>query len=91
MDEILTILWAYRTTCKVTTGATPFLLVYGVDAVVPVEITHNSPRIKAYEPERNEEGMRLAVDLIDEVRDKTNVKIVKYHKKASFYCSLRGK
>ena len=72
MDELLPVLWAYRTTYKVTTEATPFMLAYGVEAVVPLEITHASPRVEAYEPETNEEGMRLALDLIDEVRDEAN-------------------
>ncbi|XP_074323716.1 uncharacterized protein LOC141660626 [Apium graveolens] len=71
-DELLPILWEYRTTYKVTTEATPFMLAYGAEAVVPLEITHGSPKIKAYEPETNKEGMRLALDLIDEVRDEAN-------------------
>ncbi|KAK1355973.1 2-alkenal reductase [Heracleum sosnowskyi] len=89
--ELLPILWAYRTTCKVTTGATPFLLAYGAEAVVPVEITHTSPRVEAYEPEENEEGLRLALDLIDKVRDEANAKIVEHQKRASFYYNLRVK
>jgi hypothetical protein len=32
-----TLLWAYRTTCKKWTGNTPFKLVYGQEAVVPLE------------------------------------------------------
>ncbi|XP_074346467.1 uncharacterized protein LOC141685254 [Apium graveolens] len=71
-DELLPILWAYRTTCKVTTEATPFMLAYGAEVMVPLEITHGSPRIEAYEPETNKEGMRLDLDLIDEVRDEAN-------------------
>ncbi|XP_074336948.1 uncharacterized protein LOC141674122 [Apium graveolens] len=39
VDELLPIVWAYRTTCKVTTEATPFMLAYGAEAVVPLEIT----------------------------------------------------
>ncbi|XP_063950861.1 uncharacterized protein LOC135153043 [Daucus carota subsp. sativus] len=35
-EEILPILWAYRTICKVSTGATPFQLAYGAEAVVPL-------------------------------------------------------
>ena len=89
MDEILPILWAYRTTCRVTTGATPFMLAYGAEAVVPVEISHSSPRIQAFDEKENEEGQRLALDLIDEVRDKAHAKIVEYQKKASFYYNLR--
>ncbi|XP_074342348.1 uncharacterized protein LOC141679874 [Apium graveolens] len=67
VDEILPILWAYRTTCKVTTGATPFMLACGAEAVVPVRISHSSPRIQAFNAEENEEGQRLALDLIDKV------------------------
>ncbi|XP_074323600.1 uncharacterized protein LOC141660511 [Apium graveolens] len=74
VDELLPILWAYYTTCKVKTEATPFMLAYGAEDVVPLEITHESPRIEAYEPETNEEGMRLALDLIDEVRDEANAR-----------------
>ncbi|XP_074346915.1 uncharacterized protein LOC141685726 [Apium graveolens] len=74
VDELFPILWAYRTTRKVTTEATPFMLAYGAEVVVPLEITHGSPRIEAYEPETNEEGMRLALDLIDEVRDEANAR-----------------
>ncbi|XP_074356882.1 uncharacterized protein LOC141696664 [Apium graveolens] len=43
-------------------------------AVVPLEITHGSIRIKAYERETSEEGMRLALDLIDKVRDEANAR-----------------
>ncbi|XP_074336945.1 uncharacterized protein LOC141674119 [Apium graveolens] len=64
VDEILQIHWAYRSTCRVTTGATPFMLAYGVEAVVSVD---SSPRIQAYNAKENEEGQRLALDLIDEV------------------------
>jgi hypothetical protein len=30
-------LWAYRTSVKSTTGFTPFQLVYGVEAILPIE------------------------------------------------------
>ncbi|XP_074346370.1 uncharacterized protein LOC141685148 [Apium graveolens] len=74
VNELMPILWAYRTTCKVTTEATSFMLAYGAETVVPLEITHGSLRIEAYEPDTNEEGMRLALDLIDEVRDEANTR-----------------
>ena len=91
MDELLPILWTYRTTCKVTTRETSFMLVYRVEAVVPVEITHTTPRVEAFDQESNEEGMRLALDLINEVRDDANARIVKHQKRASFYYNLRVK
>ncbi|XP_074336823.1 uncharacterized protein LOC141673996 [Apium graveolens] len=78
VDEILPIIYAYRTTYRVNTGTTPFRLAYGVEVVVPVEISHLSPRIQAYNAEENEEGKRLAMDLIDEVRDGAHAKIMEY-------------
>ena len=91
VDELLPILWAYRTTCRVTTGETPFMLAYGAEAVVPLEISHVSPRVEAYEPETNEEGMRLALALIDEVRDEANARITEHQKRASFHYNQRVK
>ncbi|XP_074374488.1 uncharacterized protein LOC141714891 [Apium graveolens] len=67
------------------------MLAYGAEAVVPVEISYSSPRIQAFNIEENEEGKRLALDLIDEVRDEAHAKIVNYQKKASFYYNLRVK
>ncbi|XP_074342454.1 uncharacterized protein LOC141680017 [Apium graveolens] len=76
VDELLPILWEYHTTCKVITEATPIMLAYGAEAVVPLEITHGSPRIEDYESETNEEGMRLALDPINEVRDEASARSI---------------
>ena len=39
------VLWAYRTTCKRLTGHTPFKLVYGQEAEVPLEFLVPSLRV----------------------------------------------
>ena len=39
------VLWAYRTTCKKLTGHTPFILVYGQEAVMPMEYIIPSLRV----------------------------------------------
>ena len=38
-------LWGYRTTTRTTTGQTPFLLVYGCEAVLPTETEIKSLRV----------------------------------------------
>ncbi|XP_074346481.1 uncharacterized protein LOC141685267 [Apium graveolens] len=64
------------------------MLAYGAEALVPVKISHSSPRIQDFNVEETEEGQRLALDLIDEVRDEAHAKIMEYQKKASFYYNL---
>lgn len=59
--------------------------------VVPIEISQSSSRVEAYEPEKNEEVQRQVLDLIDEVRNEAQARIIKYQKKASFYYNLRVK
>ena len=38
-------LWAYRTSFRTSTGATPYSLVYGMEAVLPIEIEMGSLRV----------------------------------------------
>jgi hypothetical protein len=43
--KLFAALWAYRTAYKVTTGCTPFQLVYGLEAILPIELEMESLRI----------------------------------------------
>ena len=38
-------MWAYRTSFRTSTGATPYSLVYGMEVVLPVEIEMGSLRV----------------------------------------------
>ena len=40
-------LWGYRTSVRTCTGATPYLLVYGMEAVLPIEVEIPSFRVLA--------------------------------------------
>jgi len=52
-------LWAYRTTYKTPTQSTPFALVYGVEAVLPLELKVPSLRIAIQEGLMEDENHRL--------------------------------
>jgi hypothetical protein len=69
VDELSSVLWSLRTTPNATTQETPFFLVHGAEAVLPVEITHEAPRISAYEEITSTEALQNDVYALDEARD----------------------
>ena len=77
-DELPSVLWAYRTTARTPTGETPFRVAYGADAVIPAEVGLTSYRVENYTEDRNEEAMRLQLDLLDEVRATTEQRLARY-------------
>ena len=44
VDELPRVMWAYRTTCRISTNQTPFSMTYGMEAVIPTEIGEPSFR-----------------------------------------------
>ena len=77
-EELPNILWAYRTTARTPTGETPFRLTYRTEAVILVEIGVTSTRRAAFNEEENDDKLRLNLDCLDEVRDKTSSRMAKY-------------
>ncbi|XP_070021775.1 uncharacterized protein [Nicotiana sylvestris] len=63
------VLWAYRTTTKTSTGETPFSLVYGAEALIPVDIGETSTRFTQASEESNGEEMRINLDLLEGKRE----------------------
>ena len=76
--EVPKVLWAYRTTTRVPMGETPFRLTFGIEAIIPMEVGLMNIRIKAYEKQRNQQGLNNNLDLIDEVRDEAMKQMTKY-------------
>jgi hypothetical protein len=68
VDELPSVLWSLRTTPNAATQETPFFLVHGAKAVLPVEITQEAPRITAYDETTSTEVLQDDVDALDEAR-----------------------
>jgi hypothetical protein len=62
-------LWSLRTTLNTATQETPFFLVHDAEAVLLVEITHEAPRITAYNETTSTEALQDDVDVLDKARD----------------------
>jgi transposase InsO family protein len=51
VDELPSVLWSFRTTPNAATQETHFFLVHGVEAILSIEIEHNSHRVMEYDEE----------------------------------------
>jgi hypothetical protein len=56
------VLWSLRTTSSRAIGFTPFFMVYGSEAILPTNLEHGAPRVRAYNDEGNEVSLENAVD-----------------------------
>ena len=50
---------------RTPTGETPFRLTYGSKAVIPAEVGLTSYRVENHDKTRNDEAMRLQLDLVE--------------------------
>ena len=62
-------LWSINTTPNRSTSYMPFFMVYGVEAVLPSDIRHDSPRVAAYVEADNEKACQDTLDLLGEECD----------------------
>ncbi|RVW94628.1 Gypsy retrotransposon integrase-like protein 1 [Vitis vinifera] len=83
VEELLGVLWIYRTTPGRPTGNTPFALAYGMDAVIPTEI--GLPTIRTDVAKQNDANTELGrnLDWADEVRESAAIRMVDYQQRAS--------
>ena len=89
VDELPSILWAYRTTSQVSTGETPFSLVYGTDALIPVEVDLVSHRVRAFNKEGNSDCLKENLDLLDELRERAAVQLAAYQRRIAGYYNAK--
>ena len=77
VDELLGVLWAYRTTIRKLTRVSLFALTYGIEAIIPTEI--GMPIVQAEIHEKaNAEAIVKDLDTIDELWEAATVCIASY-------------
>ena len=77
-DELPSVLWAYQMTARIPIEETPICLAFGSEAVISVEIGLTNYRVSYHDERRNEEEMRLQLDLLDEVRMTAEQRVTRY-------------
>ena len=80
MEELPEVLWAYRTTARKPTSISPFVLTYGMEAVIPTEI--DLPTIRTATPEsENAESVVRELDASDELREAAAIRVASYQRR----------
>ena len=87
VEELDSILWGLRTTPNRTTGYTPFFMVYGVEAVLPCDIIHDSPRVRMYKEREAELDRQDNLYVLEEERDVAKARSTFYQQQARRYQS----
>ncbi|GJW61993.1 reverse transcriptase domain-containing protein [Tanacetum coccineum] len=74
VEEVSHVLWAHRTMIKTSNEDTQFSLTYGTKAVIPVEIRMTSLRCTEVNQAKNDEGLLLNLDILEEKRERAAVR-----------------
>ncbi|WJZ92606.1 hypothetical protein VitviT2T_011591 [Vitis vinifera] len=92
--KLLFTLWVYRTSFRTSTGATPYSLVYGMEAMLPVKIEMGSLRVALEQqiPKANWAQARLdQLNLFDERRLRAADHVHAYQRKMTRFFKKRVK
>ncbi|KAI3719985.1 hypothetical protein L6452_20892 [Arctium lappa] len=74
VEELPSVLWANRTTYRTSTGQTPFSLVYGCEAVLPIEV--RLPTSRHTSVEHNLVDLSYDLDALEELREAAHIHMV---------------
>ena len=85
--ELPSVLWSLRTSPNRSTGFTPFFMVFGAEAVLPTDIDHGAPRVRAYQEDQSERSRQDDLDQLDEVREVALLRSRKYQQNLRRYHS----
>ncbi|XP_075106759.1 uncharacterized protein LOC142179784 [Nicotiana tabacum] len=89
-EELLGVLWAYRTTAKSSTGEALFSLVYGAEALILVEVGELTLRYFQANEESNNEAMLINLELLEERRDLAHIRMAAQKQRMERYYNQRA-
>jgi hypothetical protein len=78
IKELPNALWGLRTQPSKPTGHSPYFLVYGNEAILPVDVMWDSPAVEQYDEGISEDSIRVDIDGLEEARCATLVQSERY-------------
>jgi hypothetical protein len=85
MKELPSVVWSLRTTPSRATGFTPFFLVYGAEAILPIDLEYGSSRTRAYDDRSNQTSREDSLDQLEEARDMALLHSARYQQSLRRY------
>ncbi|WP_271039623.1 reverse transcriptase domain-containing protein [Agrobacterium sp. ST15.13.040] len=89
--ELQSVLWSYRTTPRRATGETPFSLVFGTEAIIPIEIVQPSIRVQVFDEGGNDLGLRTKLDLVAEHREIAELRRKAFQQRVAAAINLKAR
>ncbi|XP_074364843.1 uncharacterized protein LOC141705870 [Apium graveolens] len=90
-EELPKVRWSYNITPRSTTGETPFMLTYVYVAMVLVEVGSGSLPKDRYTEEDAEANQRLHLDLFEETRENSQLRLAAYQQHVARYYNKKVK
>jgi hypothetical protein len=82
-------LWSLRTTPSRAMGFSLFFLVYGAEAILPMDLEYGSPRTKAYDDRSNQASREDSLDQLEEAQDVALLHSARYQQSLRRYHARR--
>jgi transposase InsO family protein len=89
IKELHSVVWSLRTTPSWATGFSLFFLVYGAEAILPMNLEYGSPRKKAYDDQSNQTNRDDSLDQLEEARDVALLHSARYQQPLRRYHARR--
>ena len=81
VEELIHVLWTYRTTPQRSIGETPFSMTYEAEAVIPLEPNFPMLRTNSFNLSNNNELLEKSLEFIEERRESAMVQLAYYQHK----------
>src|SRR5438105_3810862 len=76
--ELLSVLWALRTSPSRATGESPFFLTYGFEAILLTELEFGSPWVQNFNEKKYEDNRLEDLNQLEEARDIAAIQSARY-------------
>lgn len=91
LEELLNVLWSYRTTPRRATEESPFNLCFSVEALIPTKFGVKSLRSETFDENLNRQLMEESLVLLDKLWERATQKDFQYKKAIAMYHNTRVK